>query len=153
MEINNYPNYLIYEDGRVWSKYNRNGVNGRFLKPNKISNGYLGYHLCNKNDNKHKTVHRLIAEHFIPNPNNLPVVDHINQVRDDNRIENLRWATQSENILNSDLLTSNTGFTYIHERKYSWTIRIFILGYIKFYSKKKYSLEEVVFIRDMILDS
>ena len=46
---------------------------------------------------KSYALHRLIAETFIPNPDNLPVVDHINNVHDDNRVCNLRWATVQEN--------------------------------------------------------
>lgn len=45
-------------------------------------------------------VHRLVAETFIPNPENKPFIDHINQIRDDNTIENLRWATVAENGYN-----------------------------------------------------
>lgn len=45
-------------------------------------------------------VHRLIAETFIPNPENKPFIDHINQIRDDNDVENLKWATVAENGYN-----------------------------------------------------
>lgn len=45
-------------------------------------------------------VHRLVTQAFIPNPENKPEVDHINAVRDDNRVENLRWVTSTENRIN-----------------------------------------------------
>ena len=44
--------------------------------------------------------HRFIAEQLLPNPLNLPQVDHINRVRHDNRVENLRWVTRTENMQN-----------------------------------------------------
>lgn len=53
-------------------------------------------------DGKHKTclVHRLVALAFIPNPDGKPCIDHINTIRNDNRVENLRWCTISENMRN-----------------------------------------------------
>ena len=53
-------------------------------------------------------MHRLIAEHFIPNPENKQQVDHINRDRTDNRIENLRWVTQCENQQNKGIQKNNT---------------------------------------------
>ena len=58
-----------------------------------------GYNIIWLNGKKY-LYHRVIAEQFIPNPNNLKEVDHINRIRDDNRIENLRWVSRSENCKN-----------------------------------------------------
>lgn len=59
--------------------------------------GYCRVLLSKENKARRFLIHRLLAEHFIPNPENKPCIDHINGVRDDNRIENLRWCTHLEN--------------------------------------------------------
>ena len=62
--------------------------------------GYLMTDLCKNGQGTHYYVHRLVAEAFISNPKNLPCIDHINTIRDDNRVENLRWCTKKENANN-----------------------------------------------------
>lgn len=64
--------------------------------------GYLIVALTNNAKNKvHAKVHRLVANAFIDNPENKPQVDHINRIRNDNRVCNLRWVTNTENQYNS----------------------------------------------------
>lgn len=72
----------------------------KMLKPRKDRDGYLLINL--HRDGKQYTfrVHRLVAEAFIPNPENKPCIDHINTIKDDNRIENLRWVSIAENNQN-----------------------------------------------------
>lgn len=60
-------------------------------------NGYLFVHTTNKNIRYQRNIHRIVAETFIPNPDNKPQVAHKNGNRKDNRVENLYWATAKEN--------------------------------------------------------
>jgi len=109
MQVEDYPNYLIHMDGRVQNKKTE-----RFLQPHDNGNGYLYVKLYKNKKQKNFTIHRLLAIHYIPNPDNLPIVDHKNQITDDNRLENLRWATRSENGRNCKMSKNNTsGFTGI----------------------------------------
>lgn len=80
------------------------------LNPSKDKKGYSIVTLSNGVDRKPQKVHRLVAEAFIPNDQNKPQVDHINRNKSDNRLENLRWATNSENQYNTDHPTILSAF-------------------------------------------
>lgn len=72
----------------------------RILKPHQMKNGYMTVGLKRHNKPKYMTVHRLVAEAFIPNPDNKPCIDHIDGDRKNNSVENLRWCTHKENCNN-----------------------------------------------------
>ena len=95
-QIKDYPHLLVSTKGRVWTTtYNR------FLKPGKSNRGYLRVGLNKDKTVKWVHVHRLVAEAFIPNPDNLPTVDHIDGNKLNNNVENLQWLSQSDNCKKS----------------------------------------------------
>lgn len=71
------------------------------MQPQPEHTGYMRVCLVKNKKPKCVPVHRIVAETFIPNPENKPVIDHINGNRTDNRVENLRWVTHSENSQNT----------------------------------------------------
>ena len=120
-DINGYEGlYQISNLGRVkslqkkvWTVRN-NSYSIRKEKILKLVNrhGYYAVELFNNGIGKMKQVHRLIAIEFIPNVNNKKEINHINGIRNDNRIENLEWCTRSENAIHSVIvLKKNVGIS------------------------------------------
>ena len=108
MEINGYPNYLIYKDGRVFSKKRKAARTGKFLKPYPDTDGYLQVDIStNKYIRYTARIHKLVAEHYIPNPDNKPTIDHIDRNRQNNDVSNLRWATRLEQGQNKGTYKNN----------------------------------------------
>ena len=87
--------YILYENGDLFDL-----ENCCFRSKSMSPNGYYYYTFRDNKKNVYVNVHRLVGETFIPNPENKPCIDHINTIKTDNRIENLRWTTHKENINN-----------------------------------------------------
>ena len=92
--------YEVSNLGRVKALNYYRIDNEHIMQISKNNNGYLHTALFRDNKREDKLVHRIVAEAFIPNPDNKPFVDHINTDKTDNRVENLRWVTHFENMNN-----------------------------------------------------
>ena len=100
---------LVREDGMVFNHVN--GCNGHCRKLS-WTNGTLcnnGYRVVSIKG-KQYMVHRLVAEAFLPNQENKPTVDHINRIRDDNRVQNLRWASYVEQNNNHGIVLNRADY-------------------------------------------
>lgn len=97
-EIEGFPGYTITDDGKVISyKFKE----PRIMKTWYQKSGYENIKLCKENITYHFLIHRLVAEAFIPNPNNLPEVNHKDKNRQNNRVENLEWSNRVDNLYDS----------------------------------------------------
>ena len=142
--IKDFPNYRVCKLGLV-----QNIKTNRILKFCKDKKGYLLINLCNNGIAKHMRVHRLVAHAYLDNPENKLSVDHINNIKSDNRLENLRFASRQEQQHNIGIPKNNTsgvkGVYYDKSRNY-WRAIIYIngkrihLGYYK-------TLEEAKLVR------
>ena len=89
--------YQVSNLGRVRSlKYHMSDT-VHILKPSKNTQGYYQIHLSKNGNSKIRRVHKLVCQSFIPNPDNLPQVNHKNEDKTDNRVENLEWCTAKYN--------------------------------------------------------
>lgn len=129
-EIPDFSGYYGSKDGKIYStlvqgcrnKYDLNKrVKPRELKYRKTNKGYCRVYIRRDSSNKREDlyVHRIIAQLFIPNPNNLSEVNHKDCIRDNNNVDNLEWVTQIENYnyaLNKGSLTRNELGQYSRKR-------------------------------------
>lgn len=95
-DIKGYEGYKVSNLGNVKSlNYNRTGKE-KILKPKK-NKGYLYVNLCKQGKVKFYLVHRLVAQAFIPNPNNYPQINHKDEDKTNNTIQNLEWCDRKYN--------------------------------------------------------
>ena len=86
----------IYSVERIDSRGRKCG--GRTLRPSYDQMGYSKVVLYMNGIRKHKRIHRLVAEAFLPNPNNYPEINHRDEVKANNHVENLEWCTREYNV-------------------------------------------------------
>lgn len=133
-KIEGFSRYYVCQNGKIFDYDYKNTGCIKELKPIPDQKGYMRVSLCNNGKVFCKKVHRLVADAFIPNPENKPQINHKNGNKKDNRVENLEWATNSENqkhkysVLGSKRpkpLSGKTGTRYILQLKDGYLLRVF----------------------------
>ncbi len=101
--INGFETYEVSNYGQV-----RNSKRNKIMKPATLANGYLQLGLSKNGVPSLFKIHRLVAAAFITNPSEKPHIDHIDGIKTNNNVNNLRWATVSENACNKGINATNT---------------------------------------------
>ena len=117
-KIEGYDKYEVSDWGRV-----RRGE--RVLKGRPDKDGYLQVCLSKEGIACNKKIHRLVGVAFIPNPDNKPTINHIDRGKANNHLENLEWATQSEQHIHSPKPIGKSGLRHICQTSSgSWRVQI-----------------------------
>ena len=137
--------YKINKNGEIWSCYWE-----KYMTPTLHNTGYYVIEITKDGVVKQTTIHRLLAIQYIPNPNNLKMVDHIDRNKTNNCLENLRWASCRTNNLNMGK-TPKSGHHNIYVDSYNQVIvNIRVNG--KRYNKRFYELKPAIAYRDKIIE-
>ena len=143
--VEGFLNYEVSSLGNV-----RRGA--KVLKACPDTSGYLRVHFCKDGGRYHRSIHRLVALAFIPNPENKPTIDHIDWNITNNAVENLRWYSHSEQKIHTRP-HSTSGYKNISKRKGGlWHVQI-TRNYINVLSTYHKTLEAAIEARDNFLNS
>ena len=155
-KVDGFSRYTICRHGNVI-----NDETKTVLKGTVNNGGYRMYYLqTDEGTKKLMSGHRLVALAFIPNPEQKPMVDHIDRVKTNNHISNLRWATNSENKINTGMYKrkkEGDGFRHIRKRTQNGNVDEYYILQIKrngklivskTYRTDKYTIDQVVKIRN-----
>ena len=145
-EIEGYDGkYIINNQGDIISNYTDIFVKQRLRK-----NGYLDVGLHKNGHTERLLTHRLIGQCFIPNPNNLPTIDHIDGDRTNNHVSNLRWADYNLQALNRKYVVDSefpNHISYTGDKK-SYDVRIQRGG--KYFGRKQFKVSDENSLEDAI---
>jgi hypothetical protein len=139
--------YRINKYGEVYSNKHK-----KILKPHNNGYGYLFLVLTKNGIKKHIKIHRLLALQFIPNPNNYPIIDHIDRNSLNNSLDNLRWTTRSINNRNRNIPNSSSGFPNIMLNSCGNYRVVIMLNRKIIYNKTFKTLDEALSERDCAYD-
>ena len=117
--IKDYPNYTIDTEGNV-----TNITTGKVLKPRNAGKGYKIIGLWKNGKSTNFYIHQLVATHFLPNPNNLTEINHRDENKQNNRLENLEWCTHKYNVnygTNIERRVKNTDWKKVTTKRISNT--------------------------------
>ena len=118
--------YQVSNKGNVKSLINNKGLKREKILNPIIGNGYKRVRLFKDKKNKLYTIHRLVAEAFIPNPNNYPCVNHKDEDRTNNNVDNLEWCTHK---YNSNYGTSTQRLRELKSKKtYQYNLEYMLLA-------------------------
>ena len=146
MEIQDFNDYLVYEDGLVFSK-----KSNKFLKPQKNKGGYYLVCLCKNGKPKSFKIHRLVGLHYLPLVEGKDYIDHIDGNKMNNHVNNLRWTTKIENNNNYKKFRKDnkSGFKNICNNKGGFKFQKKIYG--KLYHKYHKNLNVIQWYKFVIL--
>ena len=152
--IKGYEDYEVSNYGNIRSNKTYNRKETLYMKVRDNGYGYLTVCLWKQNKRKNFYVHRLVAEAFLNNPNNLPEVNHIDFNRHNNTVTNLEWVTRKENNIHSigrgrhprPFMFSSTGEKYIYRRKNRYRVAVY-----RCKEKQCATLDEAIALRDSLV--